>query len=56
MKYHYYSNWDGRKHSFSTLREAKRSAKRDEGVSQTIFNSTTGKIAACVAASGHIPA
>ncbi len=56
LKYHYYSNWDGKKHSFSTLREAKASAAKDTGVSQTIFNKQTGRIAASVRASGHVPA
>jgi hypothetical protein len=56
MKYHYFSNWDGAKHRFNTLREAKKAASKDEGVSQTIYNSLTGRIAACVRASGHVPA
>lgn len=54
--YYYFSNWDGRKHVFRTLREAKKHAKTDTGISQTIFNQATGLIAACVPASGHVPA
>lgn len=56
MKYHFYSNWDGRRQCFDTLRDAAKAAAKDTGVSQTIFNSKTGRIAKCVRASGHVPA
>lgn len=53
--YWYNDNWNGDVKSFPTLREAKTAAKKEDGVSITIFTNKGGKtnIAEIVKANGY---
>jgi len=55
MKYWYKDNWNGDTKAFPTLREAKSSAKKEDGISITIFTIKKGYtvIAEIVSANGY---
>lgn len=50
--YSFKDNWYGDKKSFNTLREAKEAAKKEDGVSITIYRND-GSIAEIVEANGY---
>lgn len=42
--YFYKDNWNGKKHSFATLKEAKKAAAQETGIEIAVFNAKTNKI------------
>jgi hypothetical protein len=52
--YYYTDNWTGDVHRFSTLREAKKSARKEDGRSITIWNAKGCRLVCTVKASGIV--
>lgn len=55
IRYWYCDNWVAHRHSFVRLDDAKRYAKRETGMSVTIYSYQTGQIECIAPASGYCP-